>query len=240
MRQMRVEGGDGMMARVAEDGRRGGGDGGAGVLGVAPDYLTEGSGGASPIRCTECGREIEGPAWSETTCDCPLCSECWWAERHLRNCGGRGAWKEEGGRMKDEAARPCGVLLTALPRQRGREASAEGASLCRGKRRRELTQRQRQVLAFVQLRLRETGLSPTVREIITEMGVRSPCTVQRHLDALVRKGALARVPHGMRGLRVVGAEACFRCGATPERMVMDEDGRAWCPSCAGNALARVA
>jgi repressor LexA len=62
-----------------------------------------------------------------------------------------------------------------------------------------LTEQQRRVLAAVQDGLRRQGYPPTVRELAQHFGV---CigTVQAHLRALERKGALKRRPFQARGL----------------------------------------
>lgn len=59
-------------------------------------------------------------------------------------------------------------------------------------RKRALTEKQRIVLAFVGERLAATGTAPSVREVGAAIGVASTCTVQRHLEALERKGYLER------------------------------------------------
>ncbi|MBN1460512.1 MAG: transcriptional repressor LexA [Armatimonadetes bacterium] len=55
-----------------------------------------------------------------------------------------------------------------------------------------LTERQRQVLQGIHEIFQEKGYPPTVREIGERLGLRSSCTVQRHLEALERKGYLKR------------------------------------------------
>jgi repressor LexA len=46
------------------------------------------------------------------------------------------------------------------------------------------------------------GQPPTVREIGNEIGVASSCTVQRHLDALVRKGFITRDRYKYRSIQL--------------------------------------
>src|SRR5919202_4286207 len=55
-----------------------------------------------------------------------------------------------------------------------------------------LTAKQQRVLEVIRTSLRQRGQPPTVREIGQEIGVASSCTVQRHLDALERKGFIRR------------------------------------------------
>lgn len=68
---------------------------------------------------------------------------------------------------------------------------------------RSLTDKQAAVLAFVEAWVARHGVPPTVREVATHFGFRSPRAAADHLDALVRKGALRRTPNTARGLRVV-------------------------------------
>src|SRR3954470_11507851 len=63
-----------------------------------------------------------------------------------------------------------------------------------------LTERQQQVLDFVQAHHRQHGVSPSIREIQAHFGLASPFGVQRHVDALTEKGALRRLDGKARGL----------------------------------------
>jgi hypothetical protein len=56
---------------------------------------------------------------------------------------------------------------------------------------RGLTERQAEILAHIHTHVRQTGRAPTVREIGAAVGLSSSCTVQKHLQALRRKGHLA-------------------------------------------------
>ena len=69
---------------------------------------------------------------------------------------------------------------------------------------RGLTQRQRDVLHAIRDLRRRHRLSPTMREIATALGGRSPCTVQHHVDALVEKGFVTRKPGLARTLKLTG------------------------------------
>lgn len=76
-----------------------------------------------------------------------------------------------------------------------------------------LTRRQQEVLTGIRAILQETGHPPTVRELGEKLGLRSSCTVQRHLEALERKGFIRRNPTKARtieitrGLKPVSKEA---------------------------------
>lgn len=69
----------------------------------------------------------------------------------------------------------------------------------------ELTERQRQVLHAINEIVRKKGYPPTVREIGELLGMRSSCTVQRHLEALERKGYIKRDRTKARSVEIVQA-----------------------------------
>jgi repressor LexA len=66
----------------------------------------------------------------------------------------------------------------------------------------KLTERQRQVLDFIDAEVRERGYPPSVREIGEAVGLSSPSTVHAHLAALQDKGYLRRDPTKPRALEV--------------------------------------
>ena len=63
-----------------------------------------------------------------------------------------------------------------------------------------LTDRQRDVLEFINAHHRQQGVAPSLREIQAHFGFASPFAVQRHVDALTEKGALRRLEGKARGL----------------------------------------
>lgn len=65
-----------------------------------------------------------------------------------------------------------------------------------------LTERQRAVLRFVEHHLRRYGYPPTVREIARHFGMAGPKGAKKHLDALVKKGAIERLPRQPRAIRM--------------------------------------
>jgi repressor LexA len=65
----------------------------------------------------------------------------------------------------------------------------------------ELTDRQKEVLAFIQESIGARGYPPTLREIGERMGIRSTNGVNDHLKALEKKGYLAREDLKSRALR---------------------------------------
>ncbi|HOX45797.1 MAG TPA: transcriptional repressor LexA [Myxococcota bacterium] len=57
---------------------------------------------------------------------------------------------------------------------------------------RELTERQRKLLEFIEAHLEEHGYPPSIREMAEAMGIHSTNGVNDHLKALERKGLIAR------------------------------------------------
>jgi len=68
-----------------------------------------------------------------------------------------------------------------------------------------LTSRQRAVLEGIHELRREKGYPPTVRDIGERLNLRSSCTVQRHLEALERKGYIKRDRTKARSVEIVRA-----------------------------------
>lgn len=65
-----------------------------------------------------------------------------------------------------------------------------------------LTSKQQRVLEVIRGAMRSSGQPPTVREIGKEIGVQSSCTVQRHLDALEKKGFIRRNRYKYRSIEL--------------------------------------
>lgn len=65
-----------------------------------------------------------------------------------------------------------------------------------------LTSKQQRVLDVIRGAMRAKGQPPTVREIGREIGVQSSCTVQRHLDALEKKGFIKRDRYKYRSIEL--------------------------------------
>lgn len=68
-----------------------------------------------------------------------------------------------------------------------------------------LTKRQQQVLKGIHDIFQQKRYPPTVREIGQRLGLRSSCTVQRHLEALERKGYIRRDAAKARSVEIVKA-----------------------------------
>ena len=63
-----------------------------------------------------------------------------------------------------------------------------------------LTERQRDVLKFIERRIELEGVAPTLQEIASAFGFRSTASAQKHVAQLERKGYLRREKHQKRGL----------------------------------------
>lgn len=66
-----------------------------------------------------------------------------------------------------------------------------------------MTDRQRQILDLIARTVDERGYPPSVREIGSAVGLRSPSTVHSHLSALVKAGYLRRDPTKPRAIEVL-------------------------------------
>lgn len=66
-----------------------------------------------------------------------------------------------------------------------------------------LTARQREILEFIQRRVRESGYPPTREDIMEAFGFSSPTAARDHLLALAKKGCIELVPNSARGIRLL-------------------------------------
>ena len=67
----------------------------------------------------------------------------------------------------------------------------------------EITSRQQEILQFLQQFISESGYPPTLREIGKQFGMSSTFGVQRHIEALQKKGYLSRDSNTSRGLNIL-------------------------------------
>src|SRR5579863_9307063 len=65
-----------------------------------------------------------------------------------------------------------------------------------------LTARQREIYEFLKEKIVKRGYGPTVREIGSEFGIRSPNGVMCHLKALEKKGLITRESHMSRAIQL--------------------------------------
>ncbi len=70
-----------------------------------------------------------------------------------------------------------------------------------------LTERQRDVLRFIEVHVSAEGVAPTLQEISDAFGFRSTASAQKHVAQLENKGFLARHKHQKRGLVLVDRES---------------------------------
>ena len=66
-----------------------------------------------------------------------------------------------------------------------------------------LTERQRQIVEFIQCQQEHTGNSPTFKEIADHFGLKSPATVTGHLRLIRQKGVLASGDRKVRRLSII-------------------------------------
>ena len=71
----------------------------------------------------------------------------------------------------------------------------------------ELTDRQKQILEFIQRKQEADQLTPTLRDIAAHFRFRSPNAAVCHVQALLAKGFLKNLPGRARALQVVDPEA---------------------------------
>ena len=67
----------------------------------------------------------------------------------------------------------------------------------------KLTKKQQALLDFLEDYTEEKGITPTYREIMTGMGLSSVSAVAEHVDNLVSKGVLRKVPGAARSLEIL-------------------------------------
>ncbi|MDP3684344.1 MAG: transcriptional repressor LexA, partial [Ignavibacteria bacterium] len=67
----------------------------------------------------------------------------------------------------------------------------------------ELTDRQQEILSFIEQFRDESGYPPTLRQIGKQFGIASTFGVKRHMDALVKKGHILVESNASRGITVL-------------------------------------
>lgn len=79
----------------------------------------------------------------------------------------------------------------------------------------KLTDRQQQVLDFIQAKIQRDGYPPTIREIGDQLGIRSTNGVNDHLKALSKKGYLQRTEAKSRACVPTSGRDSFRGDVVP-------------------------
>lgn len=72
-----------------------------------------------------------------------------------------------------------------------------------------LTDKQQQILDFVNSQVEEKGYPPSVREICSAVGFKSTSTVHSYLEKLEKSGMISKDPTKPRALRVVGGKKAY-------------------------------
>ena len=67
----------------------------------------------------------------------------------------------------------------------------------------QLTERQSQALQVIRSHLKHRGVPPSRSELAKEMGITNPSSVDKHLNALARKGWVELYPSVERGIRLL-------------------------------------
>ena len=66
-----------------------------------------------------------------------------------------------------------------------------------------MSERQQKIYDFIKKHIKENQYAPTIREITTAVGLKSPSTVHGHLDRMRDKGYIDFVNSSPRTLRIV-------------------------------------
>src|SRR4051812_38439405 len=67
-----------------------------------------------------------------------------------------------------------------------------------------LTDKQNQIYVFIRSKIESRGYGPTIREIGSAFGIRSPNGVMCHLKALQKKGLIDRASKSARAIELIG------------------------------------
>jgi repressor LexA len=74
-----------------------------------------------------------------------------------------------------------------------------------------LTRKEADCLAFIEAFFTREGVTPTMREIIAGLGLKSTSGANRLVNALVERGRIRRLPNRARGLALVRTIHCPNC-----------------------------
>ena len=85
--------------------------------------------------------------------------------------------------------------------------------------RKKLTEKQESIYSFIKQEITQQRLSPTVREIAEQFGIRSSNGVMCHLRALERKGWIKRDHYLSRGITLVAEPVTQMITLTPGEAV---------------------
>lgn len=97
----------------------------------------------------------------------------------------------------------------------------------------KLTKKQALIIDFIKDYTDREGESPSYREICTALGLSSVSSVAEHIDNLVNKGALKKIPGAARSLEVVDL-------THPETVLLFREALSHVPTAEGEILKQAA
>ena len=95
----------------------------------------------------------------------------------------------------------------------------------------KLTKKQALIIDFIKEYMSRAGESPSYREIMSALGLSSVSAVAEHIDNLVAKGALKKVPGAARSLEIIDTSypettdlflRTIAAASTEERAVLEQ------------------
>ena len=87
----------------------------------------------------------------------------------------------------------------------------------------KLSEKQQQILDFLNKEVEEKGYPPSVREICSAVGLKSTSTVHAYLEKLERKGLIRKDPTKPRALKVIAGEGKGRSARNVEKYYTRKD-----------------
>lgn len=92
-----------------------------------------------------------------------------------------------------------------------------------------MTETQSKVYHFIRDEIEAQGCPPTLWEIAIKFGWKSQNAALSHVDALIRKGLLRKIPETSRGLRIIEVPIVHgvQLSALPSRDVVAEALQSW-------------
>jgi repressor LexA len=81
-----------------------------------------------------------------------------------------------------------------------------------------LTRKQHELLRFIQVRLEDTGISPSFEEMKEALDLKSKSGVHRLISALEERGFIRRLPNRARALEVLKQPENLSAGSAPARV----------------------
>ncbi len=82
-----------------------------------------------------------------------------------------------------------------------------------------LTQKQHQVFQFLVEYIGKSGIAPSYEEIAKELRITSKAIVMRHLDELMARGYIRRIPNKARAIEILGQPSSIRISSQVNEML---------------------